>query len=139
MFLLDTNLVSELRKVKSGKADPGVAAWAQASPSHLMFVSVITLVEIETGILAMERRDPAQGGILRRWFEASVLPAFEKHSLPVDAEVARQCAVFRSQQPCGLADALIAATAHVHRMTVVTRNVRDFQAMGVAVLNPWLS
>ena len=139
MFLLDTNVVSELRKVKSGKADAGVIAWAQSTPSHVMFVSVVTLIETETGILSMERRDPAQGLILRRWFDESVLPAFARHTMPVDGEVARQCAVFRARQSCALADALIAATAAVHRMTIVTRNARDFEAIGVRVLNPWIA
>jgi predicted nucleic acid-binding protein len=104
-----------------------------------MFASVITLLEIEAGIVSLERRDASQGGILRRWFESSVLPSFEKHTLPVDAPVARQCAVFRGSHSCGLADALIAATAHVHQMAVVTRKVRDFEPLGVRVLNPWAS
>lgn len=139
MYLLDTNVVSELRKMKSGKADAGVTAWAQAARSNLMFASVITLLEIETGILALERRDGVQAAVLRRWFETSVLPTFEKHTVPVDAQVARQCALFRAGVSCGLGDALIAATAHVHQMTVVTRNVRDFEPLGVRVLNPWAS
>lgn len=137
MYLLDTNLVSELRKVRSGKADAGVAAWADLTPSSRMSVSVVTLVEIETGVVRAESRDPAQGKVLRAWFEDAVLSAFERRCLPVDASVARQAALYRARAACDLADTLIAATAHVHRLAVVTRNVRDFEAFGVRVLNPW--
>jgi predicted nucleic acid-binding protein len=136
-YLLDTNLVSELRKVRSGKADAGVAAWAGLAPANRMSVSVITLVELETGVVRAESKDPAKGKVLRAWFEGFVLSAFEHRCVPVDVEVARQAAAYRARTTCDLADALIAATAQVHRMTVATRNVRDFEALGVRVLNPW--
>lgn len=139
MYLLDTNLVSELRKVRTGKADAGVSAWADLTPSSRMSVSVVTLLELEAGVVRVESRDPSKGKVLRAWFDGFVLPAFERRCLPVDATVARQAAAYRARTTCDLADALIAATAHVHRLTVVTRNVHDFETLGVRVLNPWAS
>lgn len=138
MFLLDTNVVSELRKAKSGKADMNVAEWAAGVPAGALFLSAISLLELETGVLLVERRDPAQGAILRSWLENHVLPAFENRVLPVDTAVARCCARLHVPNPCPERDALIAATALVHGMTVVTRNVSDFLATGVPTLNPWM-
>lgn len=137
MLLVDTNVVSELRKVATGKADVGVAAWSERTSAGAMFISAITVLELELGVLAIERRDPASGAVLRAWLETRVLPAFAQRILPVDVEVARRCAVLHVPDPRSERDALIAATALVHRMTVVTRNVRDFEPMGVQVLNPW--
>ena len=90
MYLLDTNVISELRKAKAGKADSRVVAWAERVPVPSLFLSVITLLELETGVLLIERRDPAQGAILRRWFESRVLPAFSGRILAIDAPVARR-------------------------------------------------
>ncbi|MEK8051002.1 type II toxin-antitoxin system VapC family toxin [Ideonella sp. DXS22W] len=137
MYLLDTNVVSELRKVKAGKADRHVAAWASAVPADAMYISAITVLELEMGALLMQRRDVAQGALLRVWLDAHVLPAFAGRVLPVDADVARRCAALHVPDPRSDRDALIAATALAHRMTVVTRNVTDFQPTGVALLNPW--
>ena len=138
MFLLDTNVVSELRKAKSGKADPNVVAWANTIPVPEMFLSSITVLELEAGVLLAERRDPAQGSILRVWLETRVLPTFADRVLPVDTAVALRCAKLHVPDPRPERDALIAATALVHGMCVVTRNVEDFQATGVGILNPWL-
>lgn len=138
MFLLDTNTVSELRKLRAGKADPGVTAWAaQVQPSAL-FVSVITIHELELGVLLKERRDPAQGALLRQWLEQAVLPAFAGRILPVDLAVARRSAALHNPDPPSFPDGLIAATALVHGLVVVTRNLADFKARGVPLLNPWL-
>ena len=137
-YLLDTNVVSELRKVRAGKADPAVAHWADTVEASDLFLSAITVQELETGVLLVERRDPAQGALLRRWMEELVLPAFAERILPVDEIVARRAAALHVPDPRPVADALIAATALVHTMTVVTRNVGDFEPMGVRVLNPWL-
>lgn len=137
MFVLDTNVVSELRKARAGKADPQVTAWATAVPSGCLFVSVITVMELERGVLMVERRDTAQGGLLRAWMEEHVLPAFAGRVLPVDTAVARRCAGLHVPDPRADRDALIAATALVHGMTVVTRNVADFAPSGVSVLDPW--
>lgn len=137
MFLLDTNVVSELRKAKAGKANVNVVAWAGSVPFGSLFISAITLLELETGVLQVERRDAAQGAILRSWLSRHVLPAFHDRILPVDVAVAQRCARLHVPDPRAERDALIAATALVHGMTVVTRNTGDFQPTGVSLLNPW--
>lgn len=137
MYLLDTNIVSELRKVRLGKADSGVAAWAEEVDAADLYISAITLQELEIGVLRAERRDPAQGTMLRTWLDAHVLPAFARRILPIDAEVARRSAQLHVPDPRPVRDGLIAATALVHAMTVVTRNTSDFEPTGVAMLNPW--
>ena len=137
MFVLDTNVVSELRKAKAGKADPNVAHWAAGVPAAVLFVSAITILELETGVLLAQRRDPKQGALLRAWLDQHVLPAFSGRVLPVDTAVAQRCAALHVPDPRSERDALIAATAMVHRMTVVTRNVADFAATGAPLLNPW--
>lgn len=138
MYLLDTNVVSELRKAGSGKADANVVAWAAGAPVPSLFLSAISVMELETGVLLIERRDPAQGQVLRTWLERSVLPAFEDRIFPIDTAVARRCATLHVPDRRSDRDALIAATALVHGMTVVTRNVADFDAIDVAVHNPWI-
>jgi predicted nucleic acid-binding protein len=137
MFVLDTNVISELRNARSGKADPNVAAWAAAMVPGSLFVSAITVLELETGVLLVERRDARKGVILRAWLNDQVLPAFAGRVLPVDQAVAQRCARLHVPDPRAERDALIAATALVHGMSVVTRNVADFEPMGVAVINPW--
>ncbi len=137
MFVLDTNVVSELRKAKAGKADRNVAAWASRVPASSLYVSAITILELETGVLLVLRRDPEQGALLRAWLDQSVLPAFSGRVLPVDPAVAQRCAALHVPDPRSERDALIAATAMVHNMTVVTRNVADFATTGAPLLNPW--
>lgn len=137
-FLLDTNVVSELRKAKAGKAAPAVVAWASAVPAGSLYVSAITVLELEMGVLQIERRDAAQGQIIRAWLDGQVLPAFAGRVLAVDARVALLCAGLQVPNRLAERDALIAATALVHGMTVVTRNVADFERSGVALLNPWI-
>ena len=137
MFVLDTNVVSELRKVRLGKADANVAAWAQSVDAADLFVSAITIMELELGVLSMERKDASQGVLLRTWLEQHVLPEFSGRTLPVDTAVAQRCARLHVPDKRGERDALIAATALVHGMTVVTRNTADFKPTGVALINPW--
>ena len=137
MFILDTNVVSELRKISVGTAHPNVALWADSVNASSLYLSVITLLEIELGILQLERRDPRQGAVLRRWLEASVLPEFEGRILPFDTLVAQRCASLHVPDRRAERDAMIAATALVHGLTVVTRNHSDFQSTGVPLLNPW--
>ena len=138
MYALDTNVVSELRKAKSGKANAGVADWASEVPAALMFMSVVSLHELEHGVLLAERRDVAQGEVLRRWLDASVVPAFADRFLPVDERVARRAAAHHVPDPAPFRDALIAATAEVFDMTVVTRNVSDFERFAdLKLTNPW--
>jgi len=137
MFLLDTNVVSELRKVKAGKAHAKVATWAAQSTPASLYLSVVTVMELELGVLAIERRDKAQGRLMRAWLDKQVLPAFAGRVLSVDITVALRCARLHVANPRAERDALIAATALVHGMTVVTRNVADFEPTGVPLLNPW--
>ena len=139
MYLLDTNVVSELRKARSGKADGNVVAWAASVPPLGLFLSAITILELETGVLLVERRDPAQGGMLRIWLNDHVLPAFAGRILAVDTLVAQRCARLHVPDPRADRDALIAATALCHGLTVVTRNVADFEPTGVQILNPWVN
>ncbi|WP_454007205.1 PIN domain-containing protein [Alcaligenes sp. Marseille-Q7550] len=138
MYVLDTNVVSELRKVRLGKADVNVAAWTESVDAADLFVSAITIMELELGILSIERKDPIQGAMLRSWLEQHVLPEFSSRTLPVDTAVAQRCARLQVPDKRGERDALIAATALVHGMTVVTRNVPDFKNTGVTIINPWV-
>jgi len=135
-YLLDTNVISELRK-PAGRAAPTVRAWAQRQVTHDLSISVITVMEIEIGIARLERRDPAQGETLRRWLEHDLLAAFANRMLPVDLDVVRQAARMHVPDPRPERDVLIAATALTRNLTVVTRNVADFETLGVALLNPW--
>ena len=135
MFLLDTNVISELRRPR--RTNPNVAKWADSvSPSDL-FLSSISILELETGALLLARRDGGQGGLIRQWIEERVLTAFAERILAVDTAVARRCALLHIPDPRPYRDSLIAATALVHRLIVVTRNRADFEPMGVSVLDPW--
>jgi predicted nucleic acid-binding protein len=135
VFLLDTNVVSELRR--PARADRRVVAWADAVQPVDLFLSAITILEIEVGTLLREQRDATQGAVLRAWIDDQVLPAFAGRILPVDTAVAQRCARLHVPDPRAERDALIAATALVHRLVVVTRNVADFRPMGVDLFNPW--
>ncbi len=135
MFLLDTNVISELRRPE--RADPAVVAWASTQPAASQFLSSISILEIEIGARLVERRDGAQGAILRAWIDNQILPHFEGRILAIDTAVALRCAGLHVPDRRPERDALIAATAAIHGLTVVTRNIADFEPMGVAVLNAW--
>lgn len=135
MFLLDTNVLSELRRRQ--RTHRKVAAWADSVHAGDLFLSAITILEIEAGTLLLARRDAAQAAVLRAWIDGHVLPAFAGRILSVDTAVAQRCARLHVPDPRAERDALIAATALVHRLCVVTRNVADFEPMGVEVLDPW--
>jgi len=137
MFLLDTNIISELRKAGDGKGDANVIAWLSRMDATTFYLSAITFMELELGILRIERRDTTQGAKLRAWMDNHILPEFSERTLPVDTAVAFRCASLHGPAPRVERDALIAATALVHGMTVVTRNLADFEGTGVALLNPW--
>ncbi len=135
MFLLDTNVLSELRR--RDRTDAHVAAWADAVDADMMFLSAITVLEIEFGSRLVARRDAVQGATLRQWIDGKVLPAFAGRILAVDTAVAQRCAALHVPDPRAERDALIAATALVHNLKVITRNTVDFKATGVALINPW--
>lgn len=137
MYLLDTNVVSELRRANSRKADANVVAWSSKIPSSQLYISVVTVLEIEMGVLAIERKDSKQGAMLRSWLEKGVLPAFAERTLMFDTKAARCCAALHAPDKRSERDAMIAATGVVHNMTVVTRNTDDFISTGVVLLNPW--
>lgn len=135
-YLLDTNVVSELRK-RPGRADVHVLSWAGRQRLEDLYLSAVTVMEIELGIALVERRDLGQGAVLREWAESKVMAAFEGRILPVDTRVAVCAAHLHVPDPRPERDAFIAATAQVHGMAVVTRNIRDFAATGVPCINPW--
>lgn len=137
MYLLDTNVIAELRKAGSPKMDQKVLEWANSVSAARLFLSVVTILELEIGTLLVERRDPTQGAVLRSWLNVHVMPTFSDRILPVDTAVAQRCAKLHVPDPRPDRDALIAATALVHGMTVVTRNIDDFAPIGVEIVNPW--
>ena len=137
MYLLDTNVVSELRKAPSGRANANVIAWAASVTTSMLFLSSITILEIEIGIRQIERRDSVQGALLRDWLEGQVLTAFDGRLIAFDTAVARRCAALHVPDRRPDRDAMIAAIALVHGLRVVTRNTADFVDTGVPLLNPW--
>ena len=137
MFVLDTNVISELRKLGDGRADARVVAWITGRDAASFYISALTLMELEIGILRIERHDAGQGERLRTWMDRHVLPEFRERTLPVDSAVALKCAQLHVPDPRSERDALIAATAIVHGMMVVTGNAADFEATGVEIINPW--
>ena len=137
MYLLDTNVISELRKIGSGRGDAKVSRWAHSVETVTLFVSVVTIQELEIGIQLALRRDAIKGELLRNWMDKHVLPAFEGRILSVDLAVAQQSAALHVPNPRPVRDGLIAATALVYGLTMVTRNVADFEPCGVKLINPW--
>lgn len=137
MYLLDTNVISEIRKAT--RADAFVRAWAEKTPASTFWLSTITVLELEIGVLRVERRDAVQGAALRQWLENGVLVRLGARILGAGLEIARRAAQLHVPDPRPERDALIAATALTHGLTVVTRNISDFEPMGVALFNPWLA
>ena len=137
MYLLDTNVISEIRKIRFGSANKNVAKWADDVDARELYLSVITVEELEIGVLLLERRDPKQGTVLRAWLDQQVLPTFEGRILEIDMAIVLRSAHLHVPNPKPLRDGLIAATALVHSMTVVTRNVDDFKMAGVKIFDPW--
>lgn len=137
MYLLDTNVLSELRKRRSGKINPAVEAWASSVDQADMYLSIITIMEVELGIALLERRDARQAGVLRLWLHEKVMPAFSGRILPIDTTIALRCARLHVPDTKSERDAWIAATGLAHDLTVVTRNLADFAGTGVTLLDPW--
>ena len=137
MLLLDTNVISELRKVRDGRTNPLFIAWAKTLDWSDLYLSVITLYELELGVGRLEEYDTVQGKILRTWLGESVLKRFESRILPVNEAVATRSAQLQIPRTRQVEDTLIAATAYVYNLPVVTRNVSDFEGTGVRIINPW--
>jgi toxin FitB len=137
MYLLDTNVVSEFRKITMRRGNQNVVRWAESVRSETLYLSSVTILEIDTGILLLERRDEEAAGNIRRWLVDYVLPEFSDRIMPFDVEEARQCAILMARQTRPYRDALIGATAIASGFTLVTRNVRDFEGMPVKLFNPW--
>jgi predicted nucleic acid-binding protein len=135
-YLLDTNVISELRK-PAGRASANVRVWAGRQRTSDLLISVITVLEIEIGIARLERRDSVQGDVLRKWLERDLLAAFATRILPVDLAVVRRASAMHVPDPRPERDVLIAATALSLNLVVVTRNIADFQPLGVELVNPW--
>jgi predicted nucleic acid-binding protein len=137
MLLLDTNVISELRKAGHGRTDANFIAWSKGLQWSDLFLSSITIYELEVGVCRLEESDHAQAKILRSWLEEKVLTQFEERILPVDTEVAVLSARMQRSRTRAVEDTLIAATAQIHHMTLVTRNVSHFDGMGAKIINPW--
>jgi hypothetical protein len=137
MYLLDTNVISELRKAGSSRMDRNVRSWAKSVSASTLYLSAISILELEIGILLLERRDRSQGAVLQAWMDEHVLATFHGRILAVDTPVALKCATLHVPTPRSDRDAMIAATAMVHGMKVVTRNVSHFAPTGVGVVDPW--
>lgn len=142
MYLLDTNVLSEMRKASRTKAsspkmDPRVENWVNSVFALDLHVSVVSILELERGFHLLKQRDPAQAEVIRLWVRNRVLPSFDGRILSVDLAIAQRCATLVTSKPIEYRDSLIAATALVHGMTVVTRNVRHFEPTGAALVNPW--
>jgi hypothetical protein len=137
MFLLDTNIISESRKLGTSRINPRVARWFDAVDAETSFISAMTLFELERGVQQMERRDAKQGAMLRGWLTEQIMPVYENRTLPMTASVAQICAGLHILDPKSERDAWIAATAMEAGLTLVTRNVDDFAGMGVGLFNPF--
>lgn len=136
MFLVDTNILSEMRKADRG--NPGVVEWATGTPPGLLFISVISLHEIEIGVLRAERSDKEKGAMLRAWMEIGLKPTFADRLLDVDLKISLMAAQWHVPDPAPVRDSLIGATALAHQLKVVTRDVRDYSRFpDLEVLNPW--
>lgn len=137
MYLLDTNVLSEMRKYESGRIDRAVAAWVRSVAKEDLYLSVMTIIEIELGIAKLERHDAPQAALLRRWLREHVEPVFSDALLPLDLSIARRCGPLHVPDPRPERDAWIAATALEHDLIVTTRNGKDFAGTGVTIVNPW--
>lgn len=137
MYLLDTNIISELKKLDSGKIHPQVQRWAYSINLMQTKISVVSITEIRTGILSLTRKDQAQAASLDNWFTNRLLPAYRTRTLSVDTEVALICAQLHIPAKRPINDAYIAATAIAHNLTLVTCNVRDFQGLPLMLENPF--
>ncbi len=135
MYLLDTNVISEMR-IRS-RTHPKVKAWELGIDLSATFLSVVTIMEIELGALLKQRKDPMQAKVFRTWLHEKVLPEYQGRILYVDTQIALRCAALHVPKTRSYRDAFIASTALEHGLIVVTRNVTDFAYTGVKLINPW--
>jgi len=137
MYLLDTPVISELRKAKTGRCDPGVVRWAAGVARQNLYMSAISLLELENSVARAERKDRTQGASLRTWLDEQVMKAFDGRILPVDAGVVKKRAALSQTESKNERDALITATAQVHGLVLVTRNASAFKSPRLKLFNPW--
>lgn len=137
MYLLDTNIISESRKLGTPKVDPRAARWLGQVDFETTFVSAMTIFELERGVRQIERRDTKQGAALRRWLDDQVMTTYENRTLPLSRSVALICAGLHIPDPKSERDAWIAATAIEAELILVSRNVVDFAGIGVGLINPF--
>jgi len=136
VFVLDTNVVSELRLIARGDGNDNVKRWVDGVEDSVTYVAAVTVLELEYGVLLHERTDPRQGQALRAWLEEA-LDGFDGRVLAFDGDTAKRAAGLHIPNPRQDRDAMIAATALMHGFSVVTRNVKDFQIDGLALIDPW--
>ncbi len=143
MYLFDTSAITELRKAKHKnkkfKADPGLIEWVKHVDHSTIYVSSIAFMEIEIAILSMEKKNKHQGKLLRNWFDELVKPAFDGRVIAFDQAIALKCAALRVPDPHRMRNAIVAATALVHKMILVTKNEKDFIYTGVDIVSPWIT
>jgi toxin FitB len=137
MYLLDTNVISESRKLGTPRVDPRAARWLAEVDAETSFISAMTIFELERGVRQMERRDTKQGFALRRWLNDQIMTTYEHRTLPLSRAVALICADLHIPDPKSERDAWIAATSIDAGLILVTRNVADFDNMGVTLINPF--
>jgi toxin FitB len=137
MYLLDTNIISESRKLGTSRIDRHAAQWLSQVDVEVTFISAMTIFELERGVRQMERRDAQQGAVLRRWLSDQIMTTYEQRTLPLSRAVALICAGLHIPNPKSERDAWIAATAIDAGLSVVSRNVSDFAGIGVGLINPF--
>ena len=135
-YLLDTVTISELRK--SSRCDVNVRAWEISVIDQIKFLSVISMMEVKRGIFLAKSKNPEFSDILDRWYENNLKTTFQHRILPIDLLIAERCSFLFVKRTRGISDALIAATAYVHNLTLVTRNVEDFHDTEIKIINPWM-
>ena len=137
MYLIDTNIISEMRKIRHRKADPKLTAWVNSINSSLFYTSIVVMMELQRGVMGKHRTDPEQGKRLQQWFDISVKAIFDKRVLYINDHIAEVCAGLHVPNPKPENDAWIAATAIANGLTLVTRNVSDFDGIAVDIINPF--